>query len=70
MNPHSNELINEDRYKALSDDLRRDFKPVPNRLQRFAENELNGEESVIVPDDNSPLAKWARRLRIKLGQKP
>ena len=69
MNPNTNELVDASKYDA--DYLKeKGFKPVPNRLQSFAEQELDGNDSVIVPDDNRPLAKWARRLRVKLGQKP
>ena len=68
MNPSTNELIDASKYDAgfLKE---KGYVPVPNRLQALADQTLAGEESVIVPDDNSQLAKWARKLRKKLGQK-
>jgi hypothetical protein len=68
MNPNTNELIDAGKYDSgfLKE---KGYVPVPDRLQKFAEQELDGKESVIIPDNNSPLAKWAKKLRKKLGQK-
>jgi len=62
MNPNTNELIDAGKYDAgfLKE---KGFTPVPNKLQKFAEEELDGNDSVIVPNDNRPLAKWARKIR-------
>lgn len=48
--------------------LKDDFvKPVPKHLRKKARQLLGGEKEVIVTDNNSPLAKWARKVRKNLN---
>ena len=66
MNPQTNELIDltnlQDVIKASI--LEHDgFIPLPKTLQSEAKQALDNKESVIIPDDNSRLAKWARKIR-------
>lgn len=72
MNPHTNELM---RTFNLSDEERKSLKEkgfldVPKRLQAEAEKQLGENNSVIVTDKKSPLAKWAARIRKNLNQQP
>lgn len=65
MNADTNELKNFANLsqKEIDDLMAQGFKPLPKRLQGEAEKELAGRESCIVASDNSPLAKWAERVR-------
>lgn len=65
MNVKTNELY--DIEKMSKEELENLFKnpdvlPVPNRLQKQAMQELNGNKEAVVAN-NSPLAKWAKRVR-------
>ena len=72
MNPNTNELMRT--FDFSQEELNRirekGFLPVPDHLQAEAEKQLNGNDSVIVTDKKSPLAKWAEQVRKNQGQKP
>lgn len=72
MNPNTNELINEQLFNSLkknSPELSEEFLEVPENLQPEAKTLLGNNKSVIVPDDNKPLAKWAKKMRRKQNKR-
>jgi len=64
MNVETNELRRE--RPDINDPEFEKFTPVPDNLQKEAEEVLGDKDSVFLPmDTKSRLARWANKIRVK-----
>ena len=70
MNTNTNELVSTVKLNSMDPMEQKQFTPVPRKLRREAEKQLDGKDSVIIPKgSNSQLARWAHRVRRNQNKK-